>query len=242
MSSSSSASSTDAAFGGILKQFQAGGLGAELRFADAFFSFLRRNTSLLAANQSVEQIQQMAMKHVELAKKEAKEKAAAAKAAEEKKRAEAAAAAASSSSSSAAADSSSAAPAAAASSSSPSDKDPEDPEDSLPTPINNGGVTEHYRWSQTLAETSVSIALPAGTSAKQLQVVIEPNRLHAQLLTGDKTVFVSGEPDETIDSADATWTLESSGRDGGKTLEIFLPKKNKMSWWKVRGKRRKRAQ
>jgi len=34
-----------------------------------------------------------------------------------------------------------------------------------------------------------------------------------------------------LDSGNATWTLESA-KDGGKVLELFLPKANKMSWWK----------
>lgn len=227
--SAPSPAATDAAFLSLLHSFQSSGLGGELRFVDSFFSFLRRHTPLLRSASAVEQLQAMAMKHVELAKKEAKEeKEAKAKQEEEerkKKESEAAAAAASTASAPAAAT------AAASSSSSTTDlkDEPEDEEDSLPPPEGNGGTTDKYSWTQSLAEVNVSIPLPAGTGAKQLQVEIDTDRLHASLKVGDKTVFLSGEPDEPIDSSDATWTLESSG--SGKTLELYLPKRNKMSWW-----------
>jgi hypothetical protein len=174
---------------------------------------------------------------VELAKKEAK---AAANAAAAKAKADAAAAKAASAPT----------PAAAAASSSSSSSAPdaanattledapeaaEDAEDKLPAPVGNGGTTAKYSWTQTLAEVSVVIPLPAGTGSKQLSVVIEPTKLHVGLkgaAAGSEGVFVSGAPDERIDSSDATWTLETDSKTGGKVLELFLPKSNKMSWWK----------
>ena len=102
---------------------------------------------------------------------------------------------------------------------------------SAAAPVGNGGITDKYTWTQTLAETTVSVALPAGTTAKMLNVTIEPDSLHVSLKGGDKTVYLSGAPDEKIDSDNATWTLETDGK-GGKLLDLFLPKLNKMSWWK----------
>ncbi len=101
--------------------------------------------------------------------------------------------------------------------------------------MNNGGKTDKYVWSQSLSEVNVEIALPAGTSSKQLDVSIEPMRLHVSLKgakQGDAGWYLSGIPDERIDSDNATWTLVAD-KSGGKLLELFLPKANKMSgWWK----------
>jgi len=109
----------------------------------------------------------------------------------------------------------------------------EDAEDKLPAPVGNGGKTAKYTWTQTLAETNVVIPIPSGTLSKQLSVIIEPNRIHVGLkgaAEGSDGIYLSGIPDERIDSSNATWTLEN-GKDG-KLLELFLPKQNKMSWWK----------
>jgi hypothetical protein len=232
----SSSTPHDVAFDAIYKQC-ASQMGGDLKFVDAFFGFLARKTPLLRNPAGVEQVQGLALKHVESAKK-----LAASEAAEKKKKdAEAKAAAEKSASAAAAASSaSSSAPPAAASSSSSTSSDPqvtevkdadeETEEDKLPAPIDNGGVTDKYRWTQTLSETNVSVPLPKGTTSKQITVVIEANKLYAALTSGEKTIFIDGEPDEKVDTQDATWTLEE--HKGEKTLEIFLPKVNKMSWWK----------
>lgn len=201
-------------------------MGGDLRFVDAFFGFLSRRTPLLNSPNAVDQVKQLAIKYGNQ-NKNAKTNTNNANKQTTTTQSE-------STSTSAHAPEPAAAAAASSSSSAPVSAIPdaadESEEDKLPTPINNGGVTDKYRWSQTLAETSVSIPLPAGTSSKQLKVTIEPNYLYAALTTGEKTVFIDGVPDEKIDSADATWTLEND--KGGKSLEIFLPKLNKMSWWK----------
>lgn len=235
------APASDAAFQSVLSScVSSEGLGGDLKFVDLFFSFLRRNTKLLQAPQAVEQVQQIAIKHVELAKKQAKtDAAAAAKKAADKAASDKAAAAAASTAASA----STAAPAAAAASAAPSSSsaaavttvpdsgDKPDEEDKLPAPVGNGGTTDKYTWTQTLSEVNVSIPLPASiTTAKQLSVTIEPNELRAATKDGS-VVFVSGTPDEKIASDDATWTLESE-KDGRRVLQLYLPKLNKMSWWK----------
>ena len=226
----------DSHFASVFSACTSEGLGGDLKFVDAFFSFLRRNTKLLQAPQAVEQVQAIAVKHVEIAKKQAKADATAAaakKAAEAKQASDKAAAASASAASSASSSSSSAAPASASASvtSLPDAADKPDAEDALPTPIDNGGRTDKYVWTQTLSEVNVSIVLPAGTTSKLLSVSIEPNALHASLKKGDKTVYLSGEPDERIDSNNATWTLETD-KAGVKLLQLYLPKLNKMSWWK----------
>ena len=33
-------------------------------------------------------------------------------------------------------------------------------------PINNGGICDNYRWTQTLQDLQVSVPVPAGTKAK----------------------------------------------------------------------------
>jgi len=220
-----------------------------MRFIDGFFSFLRRHTQLLNTHTAVESVQQCAAKHVEIARKEAavkkeKEREAAVKKVEQEdvidvSTSSATAQPASSSSSSSSSPTSTAASSSTSSSSSSTQQEPASPgaepkdaDDDLPTPINNGGITDKYSWSQSLGEVVVSIPLPSGTTSRQLRVDIGPDSLWAGL-KGSSDAFLSGEPDERIDSGDATWTIEDE-KDSrtGRVLRLYLPKLNKMSWWR----------
>ena len=44
-------------------------------------------------------------------------------------------------------------------------------------PINNGGICENYRWTQTLQDLQVLVGVPAGTKAKMLVVDIAKKHL-----------------------------------------------------------------
>ena len=52
----------------------------------------------------------------------------------------------------------------------------------------NGGKTDKYVWTQTLAEVTVHITLPAGVTKKQLEVDIRTTRL--KVLTYDVTTYI----------------------------------------------------
>ncbi len=138
MSSSAASISSaahDAAFQSVFAACTAEGLGGELRFVDSFFSFLRRQTKLLQAPTAIEQVQQIALKHVELAKKEAKaaaNAAAKAKADVAAKEKQAAAAAASASSASAAPSTSAASAPSGPTTELPDAPEGQDEEDKLP--------------------------------------------------------------------------------------------------------------
>jgi hypothetical protein len=91
--------------------------------------------------------------------------------------------------------------------------------------LGNGGTTDKYVWTQTLGDLIVNIGLPAGTKAKQLDVVIRNGSLKAGIK--GQAPIVDGELHKRVVVEDSFWTVE----DG--VLVITLQKDNKMEWWKT---------
>jgi hypothetical protein len=91
--------------------------------------------------------------------------------------------------------------------------------------LGNGGTTDKYVWTQTLGDLIVNIGLPAGTKAKQLDVVIRNGSLKAGIK--GQPPIVDGELHKRVVVEDSFWTVE----DG--VLVITLQKDNKMEWWKT---------
>merc|ERR1711998_139775 len=103
--------------------------------------------------------------------------------------------------------------------------DSEDDESKGVKPINNGGVTDKYRWTQTLPDLDVFVDVPPGTRAKQLNVEIK----HKHLTIGFKgqPPMIDGDLHQKVNLEDSFWNLEDN-----KLLSLHLTKFNQMEWWK----------
>jgi len=206
-------------------------LGGDLRFVDTIFSFLRRKTNLLNTNDAVNRVQDVALRHFNIAKKERadkekieKEKADKAKASkdnnidkekeqkekqkekekekEKEKPAEGEGA--------------------------KKNEDEEEKNIHGPPPPGNGGSTDKYVWTQSLKETIVQIKFPLTVTAKQLVVKIQPQHLLIKL--HKQTPLVDGELFEKINIDTATWTLENEKEHA--MLSVYLTKIDKScGWW-----------
>ena len=242
MSVSSLQSTSDVAFAEVLKRYTAGGLGGELAFADSFFSFCRRRTALLANNASVEQIQTLAMKHVQLAKRD--------------KAASTTDTAASHPTAAAVSNTNSAARPVASTSASVSTPPPtaysaagsaaaaEVPDASIAAaetsavsqskgvpPVNNGAVTARYSWTQTLSDVTATLPpFAASVTAKQLAVDIQPRHLTI-VHKAAKQTLVDAPLHAAILPDDSTWTLETDQHSQQRTLTLYLKKQRQMEWW-----------
>ena len=80
-------------------------------------------------------------------------------------------------------------------------------------PTINGGVTDRYSWTQTLAVVDVVISLPAGVRARDLVVEVGVDSLLVAL-KGKAQTLLEGKMHAKV--KDSTWTV-----DGG-TLQISL--------------------
>lgn len=126
-------------------------------------------------------------------------------------------------------------------------------EDGKQIPIDNGGVTPKYYWTQTLTEATVYVDVPAGTRSKDVSCVIQPRRLKLKVRGagrgraastiatasgragsgyagegggGDEDVLIDGELLSAVSREDSMWSLND-----GNTVVISFEKATR-SWWK----------
>ena len=91
----------------------------------------------------------------------------------------------------------------------------------------NGGQTDIYRWTQTLDEVTVYIAIPDGVTAKQLDVKILPKKLQVGVKGQPK--IIDGELHKKVKVDDCLWTLETDSSK--RTLQITFTKFEGQNWW-----------
>ncbi|GLE01324.1 hypothetical protein PINS_up010154 [Pythium insidiosum] len=99
-------------------------------------------------------------------------------------------------------------------------------------PIGNGGITDKYTWTQTLEDVTVLVPVPEGTSAKQIECDIRPQRLRVAVrsssthsINNPSVVLLDGEFPEKIRADESLWSLEN-----GHTLQLSL-EKIRQTWW-----------
>jgi len=112
--------------------------------------------------------------------------------------------------------------------------DKEDDEDDQGTgekPVHNGGSTERYTWTQTLADLQVVISseqlgVPSGQlKAKMLAIDIKKKALKVGVK--GKEPLIDGELHQAVKTDNCFWTVEDSNR-----VVFTLEKVNGMEWWK----------
>jgi hypothetical protein len=91
-------------------------------------------------------------------------------------------------------------------------------------PVENGDVFDTHRWTQTLADVTVFVPVPAGTTAKQLDVKITATSLRVGLK--GQAPIVDGALHEAVKPDDCFWSLEDR-----KTVMVTLGKVKGQSWW-----------
>jgi len=232
---------TNEALEKLFKQYS--GLGGDLKFVDAFFSFLRQRTKMLHSPASVKKIQDIAMKHVnEIAKeKKTQSQPQAAKPAQPASSSSTptatpttapAATLTTAPAAKAEATMSEAEPEAEAEAEKETAKESDEKsetegkDDGKLAPVNRGSLTDKYSWTQTLQEVTVSIPIADNVNKKALNVELEPDTVHIAI---NGQTHIEGQWSEKIDADSATWTIEHEGAQ--KHLILYLPKFNKMAWW-----------
>jgi hypothetical protein len=235
-----SQSANDEKFAAIYDSLE--GKNQDALLLDAFFGFCRRRTQLLGGG--VKKVVKIAQRHVDFVQKqEAKRKAAAAAAA---KKVSSSTPTSSSSSSAAAVSPVTPLNAEGGNNVTVEEVDSEDenvtvlPEDTAAprgkAPLGNGGKVEgRYVWTQTLGELTLNVQCPGATKGRDCKVTIEPGFLSISVpgVNGGAAV-VDGQLLEKIQVDDSTWTLDTND-DGSNTkvLSVYLPKQDKMQWWKA---------
>jgi len=99
----------------------------------------------------------------------------------------------------------------------------EEATEKLLTPINNGGITDNYSWSQTAYDLTVTIQVPAQTIKKDISVQIKTNKLFVKI---KESVIVDGQLFLDILNDSSMWYISNN------KIEIELDKLKKHEWWK----------
>jgi len=86
-----------------------------------------------------------------------------------------------------------------------------------------GADFAHYSWTQTLTEVTVSVPVPAGIKARDLQVVIKKDYLKVGVK--GQAPILDGDMSELVKIDDSMWAME------GSVVEITLQKQDGMHWW-----------
>ncbi|KAL7285372.1 nuclear movement protein nudC [Trametes coccinea BRFM310] len=81
-----------------------------------------------------------------------------------------------------------------------------------------------YTWTQQLVDVDVTVPVPKGTRARDLNVVIKKKHLTVGLK--GKEPILDGELCKEIKVEESTWTVEDQ-----ETVLIHLEKVNKQQWW-----------
>lgn len=112
-----------------------------------------------------------------------------------------------------------------------SDKSGDDEEEDDGPPLEgNGGVTDRYKWTQTLQEVTISFFVPHGTRGRDCIVDVSPTKVKVGL-KGQKP-FVDAKWHKRVKgNDDFTWTLETDDTDGRKVLSLYVTKEYQMEWW-----------
>jgi len=98
-------------------------------------------------------------------------------------------------------------------------------------PVNNGGTTDRYTWSQSLSDLQVVIsAEQLGIAKGQLKskmLAIDIKKKNLKIAVKGKDPLIDGELHQAVKVDNSFWTIEDSNR-----LVLTFEKVNNMEWWK----------
>ncbi|KAF2007175.1 CS-domain-containing protein [Amniculicola lignicola CBS 123094] len=84
-----------------------------------------------------------------------------------------------------------------------------------------------YKWTQTIKELDVTIAIDGKYKGRDLDVKITKTAL--KVAVKGQEPFIDGELPHPVRVDESTWTLETTKE--GKDISVHLEKANQMEWW-----------
>ena len=111
----------------------------------------------------------------------------------------------------------------------PGEKDEEEENVKQKPNSGNGGETEKYVWHQTLGEVTAMIPLPAGTTAKMLDVKIGINDFKVGMKGKSGEPMVVGKWYKKIKEDESLWSIEKE--KDKSILTVTIEKFEGQNWW-----------
>jgi hypothetical protein len=96
----------------------------------------------------------------------------------------------------------------------------------LQIPVQGGGHTDKYKWTQEIGVVMVVVPVTQGTRAKQLKIEFKPNHLYVGIHGSEP--ILNGETFSEINPADCVWQLEDN-----REIILHLHKKIGTYWKSV---------
>jgi len=103
-----------------------------------------------------------------------------------------------------------------------------DPEEEGLTPVNNGGKTETYVWTQSLSEVDILIEVPKLPSKS---FFVEIRSKHLKVGVKGEKLMIDADLEKEIDPEESVWSMSDEAGVEGKLMTITLVKKKGMAWW-----------
>lgn len=96
-------------------------------------------------------------------------------------------------------------------------------------PVNNGGFSDKYSWSQTAYDVTVNIPINQEIVKSDICVKVTTNRILVKFSYDSSNNYVDGELQHDVNSETSTWYLEKNNNK--TTLIIEFDKLKKQDWW-----------
>jgi len=103
-----------------------------------------------------------------------------------------------------------------------------DPEEEGLTPVNNGGKTDTYVWTQSLSEVDILIEVPKLPSKS---FFVEIRSKHLKVGVKGEKLMIDADLEKEIDPEESVWSMSDEAGVEGKLMTITLVKKKGMAWW-----------
>jgi len=95
-------------------------------------------------------------------------------------------------------------------------------------PVNNGGKTENYVWTQSLSEIDILIEVP---NLPSKSFFVEIKSKHLKFGVKGEKLLIDDDLEKEIDPEESVWTISDEPGLEGKRATITLVKKKGMDWW-----------
>jgi len=106
--------------------------------------------------------------------------------------------------------------------------DESDDEGTGQTPVNNGGFTDRYTWTQSLSELDVRIEVPKLPSRR---FIVTFKSKHLKVGIKGEEPIIDAELHAVIDPEESMWSMAEEKGVSGKVMTVNLIKKEGMCWW-----------
>lgn len=97
-------------------------------------------------------------------------------------------------------------------------------------PVGNGGIADHYYWTQTLKEITVYVDLDFQAKGKDIQCTITPSHL---TLSARGQLILNDDFEDKVCVDESMWTISTDSNSSNVLSQVIITlDKSRKTWWK----------